>query len=74
MKKNRTWKNRNILSQMLWCLQELMKGTCGEGLGKTTFAFPDEISLALQIFQFPASRMFSVAVLYHEFFRQESQN
>lgn len=44
------------------------------GLGKTAFAFMDEISLALRIFQFPASRMFSVVVLYHEFFRQESQN
>lgn len=30
LKKNRTQKNRNILSQIRWCLQELMKGIPGE--------------------------------------------
>ena len=33
------------------------------------FCFTDEISLAIKILQFPASKMFIVAVFYHEFLR-----
>lgn len=62
MSKNRTQKKRNILSQMPWCLLELMEGTCGEGTPEDYQCFMSEISHAIKIYRFLASRMFTVVV------------
>ena len=71
MNKNKIQKKRNILPKMLWGLQQLItKGICGEGAIEDYFCFIDDISLAIQIFRFPASRMFRVAVFSYEFFRE----
>lgn len=54
---------------MLRWVQELMKNTCEMGATEDYFYFTDEISLEIKIFEFPASKMFIVAVFYHKFFK-----